>query len=203
MTGQGIVRHVDIAVGSMQGQVVSRIQLAVIGNHNVLFRGRTTFRVQRLYINAAFLGLGGAVHGNHAVRYLQVNIVLCQDCVRGRHFTYLNIAVCRGYGHIGVVGSNRSDDCGAAIIGSNGHIAASCNSAGAVRFTNGNAAGIRNFHRHLAFGRHVFPYQDATVFHSHGHVLARGNLLANANITSACGQSDRTIPGGNCPSHVN
>ena len=73
--GQGIARYVDTAVSGMQRQVSARIQHTVLCDHDILI----VLVVQCFYSDIAILRLGGAVHSDGTVRYIQVDILLRQN----------------------------------------------------------------------------------------------------------------------------
>ena len=82
----------------MHRQIAARIQHTVLCDHDILI----VLFIQRFYSNIAFLGLGGAVHSDGAVRYIQVDVLLRQDRVCCIHFTHIDIAVFCFYGYAGV-----------------------------------------------------------------------------------------------------
>ena len=158
--GQGIIRYVDTAIRGMQCQVETRIQLTVMGDHDILDSCAVLFVIQRFYRDTAFLGLGGTVHFDDAVRYLQVNIVLGQDGVFGLHFANLDIAVVQIHGYAAAGGSDGCLDGGVAILRFNLHITAGNNLAGAV----------------------ILTHDDFTVFRLHGHIVYNGDIFVDQNI---------------------
>ena len=178
---QGIACYVNTAVRCMQGQVAARIQLAILGDHDIIGSCAVIFIIQCFYGNIAFLRLCRAVHGDYTVRYIQVDIFLRQNRVFGRHFANFNIPVHRFYRHTGIGRSYRCLDCGTAVVCCNGHSAASSNLAGSVSFTNNNITGLRYVQFHLAAGRHVFANQNIAFAHSHVYILASGDAFPYRN----------------------
>ena len=158
--GQGIVRYVDTAVRGMQGQVETRIQLTVMGDHDILGRCAVLLVIQRFYGDTAFLGLCRAVHFDYAVRYLQADIVLGQDGVFGLHFANLDIAVIQIHGYAAAGGGDGCLDGGVAILRGNINITAGNNLACAV----------------------ILTHDDFTVFRLHGHIVYNGDIFVDHNI---------------------
>ena len=161
LLGQGIIRYIDTAVRCMQGQVETRIQLTVMGDHDILGSGAVLRVIQRFYRDTAFLGLRGTVHGNSAVRYLQADIVLGQDCVFCLHFANLDITVIQIHGYAAAGGCNRRIHRSVAILRFNLYITAGGKFAVAALFADDNTA----------------------VFRLHGHVLNHGDFFIDENAT--------------------
>ena len=74
---QGITSYFNITVRCMHRQIAARIQHTVMGDLNTSCA--FLFLIQRFYSDIAILRLGGAVHGNCTVRYIQVDVLLRQD----------------------------------------------------------------------------------------------------------------------------
>ena len=143
----------------MHGQVETRIQLAVIGNHDILVSSAILLVIQRFYGDAAVLGLGRAVDGDNAVRYLQADIILRQDRVFCRHLANLDAAVIQIHGHAAASRGDGGIHRGIAILGGNLDIAAS---------------------GQLAFAA-LLAYNYTAVFCFHGHALIYSDCLINVN----------------------
>ena len=216
--GQGIVRYVDTAVRGMQGQVETRIQLTVMGDHDILGRCAVLLVIQRFYGDTAFLGLCRAVHFDYAVRYLQADIVLGQDGVFGLHFANLDIAVIQIHGYAAAGGGDGCLDGGVAILRGNINITAGNNLAGAVILADSNASIFRR-HRHIVYNSDIFVDQniallprfkievvsrgylirhmEVAVLHDHGGVVAGLHLavLVNDNVLSGVARCIGFVPG--------
>ena len=182
-----IIRYIDTAVIGMQRQIMARIQFPVMGNNDVL----VVLFIPCLYQYIAFCSMGAAVYGNHAVRYIQIHVFLCQNRIGRRYFTDFNIALFRADRHASIVRSYGSLNRRISFACGYAYIVTRLDISGSVSLADRSGT-VSQCQRHIALPcNNIIVYSNIAVQYVSQHTVFRHNTGIVCHI-SLIGQRHHT-----------